>query len=195
MQMWAQDFWRQTRLQGHVYGSMPITYPYIREQGITIQFVAPSSDITSNQIRWTQGSRSCILNVVGRLVVLYTLYGIVYIFRIYELKQFQSYISQSIKNWIWIQSTSRGLRDKKWLNVLTYVARKSILLKWICNKPPTVSEWHKVIFKLLRMKYLTYWSRGKIGIFSHIWTLFLNYVGPRISNIFWKVLPRLRKDG
>lgn len=89
----------------------------------------------------------------------------------------------------------KGTYRQKWLNVLTYSAWKSILLKWICNKPPTVSEWHKVIFELLPMEYLIYWSRSKTGIFYHIWTPVLDYVWPRMSNIFWKVRPRPRKDG
>ena len=81
---------------------------------------------------------------------------------------------------------------RKLLFILTYAARKSILLKWISNKSPTLSDWHKVIFSLLPMEYLTYWAKGKIGVFFDIWAPFFDYVGPRISNIFWKTFPKPR---
>ncbi len=84
---------------------------------------------------------------------------------------------------------------RKLLNMLTHAARKACCWKWISYKPRTVSHWHKVIFDLLPMEYLTHWSRDEINIFYHIWTQFLDHVAPRISNILWKALPRPRNDG
>ncbi len=74
----------------------------------------------------------------------------------------------------------KSISDRKLFNLLTYAACKSILLKWISDKPPTVSEWHEVIFDFLSLEYVTYWSKGKMDVFYQIWTPFFKYVGPRI---------------
>ena len=49
----------------------------------------------------------------------------------------------------------KSAHAKKLFSILTFCARRNILLKWIDCKPPTIAGWHKVIFDMLPMEYLT----------------------------------------
>lgn len=62
----------------------------------------------------------------------------------------------------------KGTYRRELLYMLTYAARKSLLLKWISDKPLTLSGWHKIIFNLLPVEYPTYWAKGKIDIFRYM---------------------------
>lgn len=60
---------------------------------------------------------------------------------------------------------------KKSHNVLTFAARKNILLNWISDESPSLKGWHKIIFELIPLEHLTH---GLHKITEHIfkvWTL------------------------
>lgn len=78
--------------------------------------------------------------------------------------------------------------SKRLFSILTFCARKNILLKWIDCKSPTIAGWHKVIFDMLPMEYLTYRSRGMTQVFYRIWSPFLTYIGTRLAAIVLKGL-------
>lgn len=82
----------------------------------------------------------------------------------------------------------KSMHSKRLLCILTFCARKNILLKWIDCKPPTIAGWHKVIFDMIPMEYLTYRSKCKIKIFYRIWSPFLDYIGTRLAAIVMKGL-------
>lgn len=47
------------------------------------------------------------------------------------------------------------LSNEKRLNLLTFAARKNTFLRWISDKTPTISGWHKILMELIPLEYLT----------------------------------------
>lgn len=80
----------------------------------------------------------------------------------------------------------KGSDQRRLFNVLTFAARKNILLKWIDSTPPTIIGWHKLIFELIPMEYLTYRFKCKTPVFFKTWTPFFRYAGKRLTNIVLK---------
>ena len=64
--------------------------------------------------------------------------------------------------------------NKRLYCVLTYAARKNILLQWINERVPTVKGWQGVVFDLVPLKYLTCILHLKTDQFYKVWvgTLF-----------------------
>lgn len=62
------------------------------------------------------------------------------------------------------------------------------MLNWIDSKPPTIAGWHKVIFDMLPMEYLTYRSKCMMGVFFRVWFPFLDYIGTRLAAVVLKGL-------
>ena len=73
--------------------------------------------------------------------------------------------------------------NKRLYCILTYAARKNILLQWINEKVPTVKGWQKVVFDMVPLEYLTCILHSKTDQFYKIWKPFLNYIEPGVSNI------------
>lgn len=82
----------------------------------------------------------------------------------------------------------KGSDQRRLFNVLTFAARKNTLLKWIDSTPPTIIGWHKLIFELIPMEYLTYRFKCKTPVFFKTWTLFFRYAGKRLTNIVLKAM-------
>lgn len=80
----------------------------------------------------------------------------------------------------------KGSDQRRLFNILTFAARKNILLKWIDNTPPTIIGWHKLVFELIPMEYLTYRFKCKTPVFFKTWTPFFKYAGKRLTNIVLK---------
>lgn len=80
----------------------------------------------------------------------------------------------------------KGSHQRRLLRILTFAARKNILLRWINNVSPKIRGWHKVIFDLLPMEYLTYRFKCKMDDFCRIWTSFFKYAGKRLTTIVLK---------
>ena len=47
------------------------------------------------------------------------------------------------------------LTNQRLYCILTYAARKNILLQWISDRDPTVKGWHKVLFDMVPLEYVT----------------------------------------
>lgn len=71
-------------------------------------------------------------------------------------------------------------------NILTYAARKKIVLQWIRAKEPTVKGWHKVLFDLIPFEYLTCIVHYKSKQFYEILEPYLNYLDPNVSTIMFQ---------
>ena len=67
---------------------------------------------------------------------------------------------------------------KRLYNILTFAARKNILLQWINDKRPSVNGWWKVLLELIPLEYLTNIIHHKVDQFYKIWQPYMNYLGP-----------------
>lgn len=67
--------------------------------------------------------------------------------------------------------------------ILTYAARKNILLQWITEKVPTVKGWQRLVLDMVPLEYLTCIVHSKTDQFHKTWKLYLNYLEPDVSNI------------
>ena len=76
--------------------------------------------------------------------------------------------------------------SKRLYNVLTFAARKNIIVQWISDKGPSVSGWRKVIFELFPLEYLTCILHDKVNQFYKIWQPYLNYIGPDLSSLIFQ---------
>ncbi|CAI5664649.1 unnamed protein product [Oreochromis niloticus] len=59
---------------------------------------------------------------------------------------------------------------------LLFLARKCILFNWINEKPPTITQWYKEIFRVLPMERLSAKLSGNDDIFWDIWRPLLDYL-------------------
>jgi len=73
--------------------------------------------------------------------------------------------------------------NKKLYCIVTYAARKNILLQWINERIPTVKGWQGVVFDLVPLEYLTCILHLKTDQFYKVWEPYLNYVKPGVSYI------------
>lgn len=78
--------------------------------------------------------------------------------------------------------------NRKLYNILTFCARKNILLHWTSNNPPTVSGWRKLILEHIPLDFLTWLAHSKIDIFNRIWKPFLDYIDENVSSILSRAL-------
>lgn len=80
--------------------------------------------------------------------------------------------------------------NKRLYSILTFAARKNILLQWVSDRTPTVGGWRKIIFELIPLEYLTYVVHHSVEQFYRMWHPFLDYIGPDLSAILFKGLLR-----
>lgn len=78
---------------------------------------------------------------------------------------------------LWLPARGVLLTNQRLYCILTYAARKNILLQWISDKEPTVTGWHKVLFDLVPLEYLT------------CMVPCLNYLDPNVSAMMLKGFP------
>lgn len=78
------------------------------------------------------------------------------------------------------------LTNQRLYCILTYAARKNILLQWINDKESTVKGWHKVLFDLVPLEYLTCMVHSKSKQFYKVGEPYLNYLDPNVSAIMLK---------
>ena len=71
--------------------------------------------------------------------------------------------------------------NKRLYNILTFAARKNILLQWVSDKVPSVCGWRKIIFELIPLEYLTNVIHHSVDQFCRVWRPFLDYIGPDLS--------------
>lgn len=64
----------------------------------------------------------------------------------------------------------------KLLDKLLLLARKCILLRWIRDKPPTVTMWYKEIFSVLPHERISAVMKGNGQLFLIIWKPLIDYL-------------------
>ena len=78
--------------------------------------------------------------------------------------------------------------NKRLYNILTFAARKNILLHWVKDKVPSICGWRKIIFDLIPLEYLTNVIHYSVDQFYRVWSPFLDYIGPDLSSLLLKGL-------
>lgn len=80
--------------------------------------------------------------------------------------------------------TILGKHERQLHRMLTFCARKCILLNWISDKAPSKSQWHRMVLDHISLDYLTNKLHGRDDIFHKTWDPFMSYIGLDISCIF-----------
>ena len=78
--------------------------------------------------------------------------------------------------------------NKRLYNILTFAARKNIILQWVNNKIPSVCGWRKIIFELIPLEYLTNVIHYSVDQLYRVWCPFLNDIRPDLSSFLLKGL-------
>ena len=73
--------------------------------------------------------------------------------------------------------------QKRLYNVLTFCARKNILMHWITDKAPSVSGWHRTIMEYIPLDLLTCLLHSHSIAFEKTWKPFLDYINVNVSAI------------
>ena len=79
---------------------------------------------------------------------------------------------------------------RRLLNILTFAARKNILLFWIKDAVPTKKSWHNIIMDCIPSEYITCILHSKIDVFYKVWDPYLQHIGPTLSSSLLHGFPR-----
>jgi len=60
-------------------------------------------------------------------------------------------------------------------SILTFAAKKNILMFWISEKTPSIKKWHNLVKELIPMEFLTCILHYSIDVFNGIWTAYLDH--------------------
>ena len=74
----------------------------------------------------------------------------------------------------------------KLLNKLLCVARKCILFNWIQEKPPSVTQWYREIYKVLPMERLSAKLKDRENYFMKVWQPLIDYLPRDLSTLISK---------
>lgn len=79
---------------------------------------------------------------------------------------------------------------KRLLSILTFAARKNILLFWTKNGAPTIKSWHNIVMDCIPNEYLTCMLHSKTDAFYKVWDPYLQHIGPTLSSSLLRGFPR-----
>ena len=75
-------------------------------------------------------------------------------------------------------------------NILSFAARKKILLFWNKNVAPTKKSWHNIVMDCIPSEYITCMLQSKIDAFYKVWDPYLQHIGPTLSSSLLRGFPR-----
>ncbi len=75
-------------------------------------------------------------------------------------------------------SLTLDAKSYKLLYKLLLEARKCILIRWIKNTPPSVTQWYREIFAVLPYERLAAVLRGNIQSFQNVSSPFIDHLPP-----------------
>ena len=86
---------------------------------------------------------------------------------------------------LWLPPLNRvmDVKRSKLLNKLLLLTRKCILFNWISEKPPSVTQWYKEIFRVFPMERLSAKLKGNDDTFMDIWRPLMDYLPKDLSEI------------
>lgn len=67
--------------------------------------------------------------------------------------------------------------------LLTFAARKNLLLSWISDKPPSMKGWHSVIGETIPLELLTCFIHSTTDTFTRTWSPYLDNINASICDI------------
>lgn len=68
--------------------------------------------------------------------------------------------------------------------MLTFCARKCVLLNWISDKAPSKTQWQRTVLEYISLDFLTSKLNNRENTFHRIWDPYMLYAGLDISAIF-----------
>ena len=81
-------------------------------------------------------------------------------------------------------------KHRRLFNILTFAARKNILLFWIKDAAPTKKAWHNLIMDCIPSEYITCMLRSTVDTFYKVCDPYLNYIGPTLSSSILQGFPK-----
>lgn len=72
-------------------------------------------------------------------------------------------------------------KHKRLFKLLTFAARKNILLFWSKDATPTKKSWHNLIMDCIPNEYITCMLHSTVDTFHKVWEPYLKYIGPTLS--------------
>ncbi len=81
-------------------------------------------------------------------------------------------------------------KHRRLFSILTFAARKNILLFWIKNVAPTKKSWHNIVMDCIPSEYITCMLHSKIDAFYRVWNPYLQHIGPTLSSSLLRGFPR-----
>lgn len=81
-------------------------------------------------------------------------------------------------------------KHRRLFNILTFAARKNILLFWIKDAAPTRKSWHNIILDCIPNEYITCMLYSKVDTFHKVWDPYLKHIGPTLSSSLLQGFPR-----
>ena len=64
-------------------------------------------------------------------------------------------------------------KHKRLFNLLTFAARKNILLFWIKEATPSKKSWHNIIMDCIPCEYITCMLHSRLDTFYEVWNPYL----------------------
>lgn len=73
--------------------------------------------------------------------------------------------------------------ERRLFSLLTFAARKNLLMSWISDRPPSIKGWHSVIREIIPLELLTCIIHSTTDAFNRIWTPYLNCINASTCDI------------
>ena len=81
------------------------------------------------------------------------------------------------------RNTSLNTSNVLLLQKLLVLARRCILLNWVSEKPPTVTQWYREIFRILPMEKLNAKLKNDEQLYVDTWKPFLDHMPRDVANL------------
>ena len=66
----------------------------------------------------------------------------------------------------------------KLLKILLFCARRCILLTWVSEEPPSITQWISSVLVFMPLEALSFYLREEPFHFYKVWSPFIAYLGP-----------------
>ena len=83
-----------------------------------------------------------------------------------------------------------SVKNRRLFNMLTFAARKNILLFWIKDHAPSLQSWHKLVMDCIPNEYISCMLRSSVDSFYKVWDPYLEHIGHTLSSSLLQGFPQ-----
>ena len=80
-------------------------------------------------------------------------------------------------------------KHKRLFNLLTFAAKKNVLMFWIKDVAPTKKSWHNLVMECIPTEYISCMLHSSVDAFQKVWLPYLDYIGPTLSSSILRGFP------